>query len=202
MEVANALEPVHALKIYHVELNPMNVLLRLGHDRPVVRIIDFESSYEWERHSAGHFYDPPTTPGYSAPEIARQPPDPRSDVFSLGAVLLRCSRASSGRGKPTSGRVSPVIGISIRISSGFLSGRSISIRGTAIRRWRRFPRSSRLIWKPSGRADNSKFRAHRLRLSRSRFDWRRDTATGCPVRRRTVRSGRPRCFPPIRRTEG
>jgi serine/threonine protein kinase len=39
------------------------------------------------RHSTGVYYSPPTTPGYSAPEVARQVPDPRSDVFSLGAVL-------------------------------------------------------------------------------------------------------------------
>ena len=87
LEIARALEPLHALKIYHVDLNPMNILVRLGHGRPVVRIIDFESTYEWERHAAGQFYDPPSTPGYSAPEISRQPPDARADVFSLGAVL-------------------------------------------------------------------------------------------------------------------
>jgi serine/threonine protein kinase len=87
MEIATALEQLHSLKIYHVDLNPMNVLLRLEHGRPIIRIIDFESSYEWARHSAGAFYNPPHTPGYSAPEISRQPPDARSDVFSLGAVL-------------------------------------------------------------------------------------------------------------------
>ena len=87
METARALAEIHALKIYHVDLNPMNILLRLGHDRPVIRIIDFESSYEWERHSAGVFYNPPNTPGYSAPEISHRAPDARSDVFSLGAVL-------------------------------------------------------------------------------------------------------------------
>ena len=87
LETARALGEIHALQIYHVDLNPMNILLRLGHDRPVIRIIDFESSYERERHSAGVFYNPPNTPGYAAPEISLQAPDARADVFSLGAVL-------------------------------------------------------------------------------------------------------------------
>jgi serine/threonine protein kinase len=87
METARALGELHTLKIYHVDLNPMNILLQMEHGRPIVRIIDFESSYEWERHSAGTFYNPPNTPGYAAPEISHQAPDARSDVFSLGAVL-------------------------------------------------------------------------------------------------------------------
>ena len=87
METARALEELHSLKIYHVDLNPMNILLQLEHGRPIIRIIDFESSYEWARHSTGAFYNPPNTPGYSAPEISSQAPDARSDVFSLGAVL-------------------------------------------------------------------------------------------------------------------
>jgi len=87
METAKAFEELHSLKIYHVDLNPMNILLRLEHGRPIIRIIDFESSYEWERHSAGPFYNPPHTPCYSAPEISRQAPDARADIFSLGAVL-------------------------------------------------------------------------------------------------------------------
>jgi serine/threonine protein kinase len=87
MEIARALGELHGLKIYHVDLNPMNVLLRLEHGKPTVRIVDFESSYEWGRHSTGVFYNPPNTPGYSAPEISRQAPDARADVFSLGAVF-------------------------------------------------------------------------------------------------------------------
>lgn len=87
MEVARALGELHSLAIYHVDLNPMNILVRLKHGRPVIRIVDFESSYEAARHSAGVFYNPPTTSGYSAPEIPSQSPDARSDVFSLGAVL-------------------------------------------------------------------------------------------------------------------
>jgi serine/threonine protein kinase len=87
IEVANALVELHALKIWHVDLNPMNILFRWERSRPVVRIVDFESSYEVARHSAGVFYNPPTTSGYSAPELSRRAPDARSDLFSLGAVL-------------------------------------------------------------------------------------------------------------------
>jgi serine/threonine protein kinase len=87
MEIARAMGELHALKIYHADLNPMNVLLRMEHGAPIVRIIDFESSYEWRRHSAGVFYNPPNTPEYSAPEVPGQAPDARSDVFSAGAVL-------------------------------------------------------------------------------------------------------------------
>ena len=87
IEVAKALAQLHQLKIFHVDLNPMNILHRVEKGGPVIRIVDFESSYELARHATGVFYNPPTTPGYSAPEVSRQPPDGRSDLFSLGAVL-------------------------------------------------------------------------------------------------------------------
>jgi serine/threonine protein kinase len=87
IEVARALADIHRLEIFHVDLNPMNILYRAGTRRPLIRIVDFESSYERGRHAAGVFYNPPTTPGYTAPEVAHQPPDARSDLFSLGAVL-------------------------------------------------------------------------------------------------------------------
>ena len=87
LEIAKALAELHRLDLFHVDLNPMNILYGVEKGRPVIRIVDFESSYERARHSRGVFYDPPTTPGYSAPEISRQAPDARSDLFSLGAVL-------------------------------------------------------------------------------------------------------------------
>ena len=87
IEVAKALSQIHGLNIFHVDLNPMNILHRVEKGGPVIRIVDFESSYEVARHGTGVFYSPPTTPGYSAPEVSRQPPDGRSDIFSLGAVL-------------------------------------------------------------------------------------------------------------------
>jgi serine/threonine protein kinase len=89
IEVAKALEELHSLKIWHVDLNPMNILCRWQAGKPVIRIVDFESSYEAARHSRMVFYNPPTTSGYSAPELSHQAPDARSDLFSLGAVLYR-----------------------------------------------------------------------------------------------------------------
>ncbi len=87
IEVSRALEELHRLNIFHVDLNPMNILHRTEKNRPVIKIVDFESSYELARHSNGASYNPPTTPGYSAPEVSRQAPDARADLFSLGAVL-------------------------------------------------------------------------------------------------------------------
>lgn len=87
IEVAAALAELHRLMIFHVDLNPMNILHRTEKGRPVIRIVDFESSYERARHSTGVFYNPSTTPRFSAPEVSHQPPDARSDLFSLGAVL-------------------------------------------------------------------------------------------------------------------
>jgi serine/threonine protein kinase len=85
--VAEALIELHRLNIFHVDLNPMNILSKTEKGRPVIRIVDFESSYELARHSTGTFYSPPTTQGYSAPEVSHQAPDARSDLFSLGSVL-------------------------------------------------------------------------------------------------------------------
>lgn len=87
LAVAAALSELHKLRIYHVDLNPMNILSRIEKGRPIIRIVDFESSYDCARHAKGAFYNPPTTQGYSAPEIPRQAPDGRADLFSLGAVL-------------------------------------------------------------------------------------------------------------------
>lgn len=88
MEVTKALAELHSLKIWHVDLQPMNILSRWEGGKPLIRIVDFESSYEVARHTAGVFYNPPTTSGYMAPEVSRQAPDSRADVFSLGAVLF------------------------------------------------------------------------------------------------------------------
>ena len=88
LEVGRALAELHRIGVFHVDLNPMNILYRVEEGRPVIRIIDFESSYEVARHSNGVVYNPPTTPGFSAPEVVQgRAPDGRADVFSLGSVL-------------------------------------------------------------------------------------------------------------------
>jgi len=87
LEVARALTELHSLPIYHVDLNPMNILYRSERGIPVIRMVDFESAFDPARHTPDAFYDPPTTPSYSAPEVAHQRPDARADIFSLGAVL-------------------------------------------------------------------------------------------------------------------
>lgn len=92
VEVGRALRDLHAIPVFHVDLNPMNILYRSERGTPVIRIVDFESAYEPERHAKGVFYDPPTTPHFSAPEVSAQPPDGRADVYSLGAVLYTMLR--------------------------------------------------------------------------------------------------------------
>lgn len=87
LAVGSALAELHRVGIFHVDLNPMNVLYRSEQGTPVVRIVDFESAYEVARHGTGAFYNPPTTSGFTAPEVPALAPDARADVFSLGAVL-------------------------------------------------------------------------------------------------------------------
>jgi serine/threonine protein kinase len=87
LEVAKALADLHRIRVFHIDLNPMNILYRVEHGRPVIRIVDFESSYDVGRHSTGVVYNPPTTAGFCAPEVHAGAPDGRADVFSLGAVL-------------------------------------------------------------------------------------------------------------------
>ena len=55
VEVAKALGELHGLEIWHVDLNPMNILSRWEAGKPVIRLVDFESWYEVGRHAKGAF---------------------------------------------------------------------------------------------------------------------------------------------------
>jgi serine/threonine protein kinase len=87
LEVASALGELHRIPVFHMDLNPMNILYRAEKGRPVIRIVDFESAYDVARYADGTFYNPAITSGFCAPEIQDRAPDGRADVFSLGAVV-------------------------------------------------------------------------------------------------------------------
>jgi serine/threonine protein kinase len=87
LAVGAALTELHRIGVFHIDLNPMNILYRSERGSPVIRIVDFESAYEVARHANGAFYNPPTTSGFTAPEVPDHTPDGRADVFSLGAIL-------------------------------------------------------------------------------------------------------------------
>lgn len=77
-----ALAALHREEIVHGDIKPSNIMLkRTGH----AKIIDIGSAFE--KHDP-----PPTrtcTPAYAAPEVLEgQPPTPRSDLASLGYVLI------------------------------------------------------------------------------------------------------------------
>jgi serine/threonine protein kinase len=83
---AEALESIHLTGLIHRDLKPSNVLV--APDGP--RVIDFGVARAAERVALTVTRGAVGTPGYMAPEQARdsQQASPASDVYSLGATLL------------------------------------------------------------------------------------------------------------------
>ncbi len=89
-ETASALAAAHERGLVHRDVKPGNIWLEAPRGR--VKILDFglaRAKYEDVRLTqSGAMVG---SPGYMAPEQVRGgPPDPRSDLFSLGCVLYRC----------------------------------------------------------------------------------------------------------------
>ncbi|MBD2899019.1 Serine/threonine-protein kinase PknD [Actinomadura sp. RB99] len=97
VQVAGALEALHAKGIVHCDIKPGNILL--DHDG-TAKLADFGAAYRL--HGSGTitpngplFY----TPGYAAPEVLLGAPEPASDVYSLGVTLhALITGRSPGRG--------------------------------------------------------------------------------------------------------
>jgi serine/threonine protein kinase len=86
LQAAAGLQAVHEAGLIHGNLSPETILiLRTRNDRPLVKLIRFgQVHYGPEQFAGGD-----TGIRYAAPErVAVHPMDARSDVFSLGAVLL------------------------------------------------------------------------------------------------------------------
>ncbi len=95
-QVLEALEAAHAAGVIHRDVKPENVLVVAGEgfDEETVKVLDFGlAKLDRARHAdlgpgtaAGMVFG---TPAYLAPERFRcEPPDPRSDLYSLGAMLF------------------------------------------------------------------------------------------------------------------
>ena len=94
VEVCNAIHHAHQRGIIHRDIKPNNVLVAEYEGRPLPKVIDFGIARATDQSlSAETMYTRQGvmlgTPAYMSPEQAdpMEPPDTRTDVYSLGALL-------------------------------------------------------------------------------------------------------------------
>jgi eukaryotic-like serine/threonine-protein kinase len=88
LEVARALEHAHQHAVIHRDIRPSNIVIsRKGG----VKLVNFAVAVDERLPTAPELLDGATAiggPAYMSPEqILGEPPDPRSDLFSLGSVI-------------------------------------------------------------------------------------------------------------------
>jgi len=99
VQIASSLAEAHEKGIVHRDLKPENILVVRGHSgEEIVKVLDFglaklrESPELSDVTTRGAIVG---TPYYMSPEQIRSDPvDPRSDVYSLGALLYACLTGS------------------------------------------------------------------------------------------------------------
>jgi D-alanyl-D-alanine dipeptidase len=89
LQAAAGLQAAHEVGWVHGRLSPDTILLtRTVGGRPLVKLIAFTPESLLRQSEAERPIEQGVSPKYASPErIAGQPPDERSDVYSLGAVL-------------------------------------------------------------------------------------------------------------------
>lgn len=89
LQAAAGLQAAHNVRWVHGNLSPDTILLtQTVGGRPLVKLIAFTQESLLRQSEAERPIEQGVSPKYASPErIAGQPPDERSDVYSLGAVL-------------------------------------------------------------------------------------------------------------------
>ncbi|MEM9587316.1 MAG: serine/threonine-protein kinase [Planctomycetota bacterium] len=113
VQVADAMAYTHRQGIVHCDLKPDNILITKRHGRSVAKLIDFGLAKRMDEQpiDAGESIGRPErltgTLPYMSPEQARlqsRDIDPRSDLFSLGAILFELITGRTPLGKLLSGK--------------------------------------------------------------------------------------------------
>ncbi len=95
-QICRGLSEAHRCGVIHRDIKPGNCIrMTLDGDPDFIKVVDFGLAKLWQTQDARHGLQTVAgvalgTPGYMAPELqAGQRPDPRADLYSVGALMVR-----------------------------------------------------------------------------------------------------------------